>query len=672
MGGAGLEPRADTWLTRTKIVGAILSLLSTPVAAHAQAIPGALPESAAALSRGEWPAYAGTYAAARYSPLAQINGENAKDLRVVWRWKSPDHAIKDGNPLVGPTRANESTPVMVGGTLYTSTSLSQVAAIDAATGETKWVFDPKIYENGLGLPANEGWLHRGVAYWRSGEDERVVILTAFAHMIALDAKTGKPVPTFGTNGWVDLAQGLRRPVTRDYYTMTSPPVIVRDVIVVGSSIMDWWGHRPSPPGDVRGFDVRNGRLLWTFNTVPQAGEPGVETWEKDSWSEAGNANVWAPMSADEELGYVYLPISTPTNDYYGGHRPGDGLYGESLVCLDASTGKRIWHYQLIRHGLWDYDLPAAPNLIDITVGERRIKAVAQITKQAFVYVFDRVSGQPVWPIEDRPVPSSSVPGESAAKTQPFPTRPAPFDIQGLREEDLIDLTPELRKEALDIVAPFDHGPLFTPPSERGTILVPGIAGGANWSGAAIDPETGMLYVGTYRLPFVVTVRKPRPDEASYDFIGQFRYLPGPRGLPLLKPPFGSMIAIDMNTGLHRWRIPIGRGDHPAIRPLGIRERLGWPLRSWALVTKTVMIVVQMGYYGSARRVPGINRTINDLNNLDPHLWVYDKTTGEMLAELPLPANATGSPITYMSGGKQYIVFAVGGGPLVEEMIAVAL
>ena len=403
---------------------------------------------------------------------------------------------------------------MIDGTLYTSTSLSQVAAIDAATGRTKWVFDPKVYENGLGVPANDGWLHRGVAYWRDGDDERVVILTAFAQLIALDARTGKPVVTFGSNGRVDLALGLRRPVERPYYTMSSPPLIIRGVIVVGSSVMDWWRFRPSPPGDVRGFDASTGRLLWTFNTVPQSGEPGIETWEKDSWKEAGNANVWAPMSADEELGYVYLPVSTPTNDYYGGHRPGDGLYGDSLVCLEAATGKKIWHYQLVRHGLWDYDTPAAPNLIDINVDGRRIKAVAQVTKQAFVYVFDRVTGQPVWPIEDRPVPASSVPGESAAATQPYPTRPAPIDIQGVREEDLIDLTPALRKEALDIVAQYDYGPLYTPPSRRGTILVPGIVGGASWSGAAIDPETGMLYVGTNRLPFVVTVRQPTSAESS--------------------------------------------------------------------------------------------------------------------------------------------------------------
>ena len=666
--------RADAWSTCARLVGTLLCLLGLPNAVQAQAIPGALPDSVAALARGEWPAYAGTYASARYSPLQEITPANAKQLRVVWRWKSPDHAIKDGNPAVGPTRANESTPVMVGGTLYTSTTLSQVAAIDAATGETKWVFDPKVYANGLGIPANDGWLHRGVAYWRDGDDERVVILTAFAHMIALDAKTGKPVPTFGNGGWIDLAESLRRPVERTYYTTSSPPVIVRDVIVVGSSIMDWWQVRPSPPGDVRGFDVRSGRLLWTFHTVPQAGEPGVETWHDESWKEAGNTNVWPPMSADEELGYVYLPISTPTNDYYGGHRPGDGLYGDSLVCLEAATGKKVWHYQLIRHGLWDYDTPAAPNLIDITVAGRRIKAVAQVTKQAFVYVFDRVTGEPVWPIEDRPVPPSTVPGERAAATQPFPTRPAPIDIQGVRAEDLIDLTPELRREALEIVARYDYGPLYTPPSQRGTIQVPGPAGGANWSGAAIDPETGMLYVGTYQLPFVVTVRRPSPGEATYDFIGEFRYLPGPRGLPLLKPPFGSVVAIDMNIGEHRWRIPIGRSwMWPAIGQLGIREPLGLPLRSWALVTKSVLVVVQMGGYSAPRLPAGGKRQVSDLFNLDPHLWVYDKATGEMLAEIALPANATGSPITYLSGGKQFIVFPVGGGPLVqEELIAVGL
>ena len=415
-----------------RALGVALSLFSGVSGTNAQTIPGALPESVAALARGEWPAYAGTYASARYSPLTQIDRTNAKDLHVVWRWISPVQAVKDANPKIGPTRANESTPLMIGGTLYTSTSFSQVAAIDAVTGQTKWLFDPKVYDNGLGIPANDGWLHRGVAYWRDGDDERVVILTAFAYMIALDAKTGQPIPTFGTNGKVDLAEGMRRPVDRDYYTMSSPPVIVRGVIVVGSSVMDWWRHRPSPPGDVRGFDVKTGRLLWTFHTVPQAGEPGVETWGQDSWKETGNTNVWAPFSADEELGYVYLPVSTPTNDFYGGHRPGDGLYGESLVCLDAATGKKVWHYQFVHHGLWDYDLPAAPNLVDLSIDGQRVKAVAQVTKQAFTFVFDRVTGKPLWPIEEREVPASTVPGEIASKTQPFPTKPAPFDLQGVR------------------------------------------------------------------------------------------------------------------------------------------------------------------------------------------------------------------------------------------------
>ena len=652
---------------------AVLALFTVPATVHAQAIPGAVPESQRALTQGEWPAYGGTYAAARYSPLTQITRENAKNLRVVWRWTSPDTAIHDAKPWIGPSFANESTPLMIGGELYTSTSLSQVAAIDAATGDTKWVFDPKIYQNGLGMPANLGWVHRGVAYWRGGDDERIIILTAFAQMIALDAQTGRPVPDFGTNGRVDLAKGLRRWIDPNYYTMTSPPVIVRGVIIVGSSVFDWWARRPSPPGDVRGFDVVTGRLLWTFHTTPQGEEPGVETWEKDSWKEAGNANVWAPMSADEELGYVYLPVSTPTNDYYGGHRPGDGLYGESLVCLDATTGKKVWHYQLVHHGLWDYDPPAAPNLIDITVEGKRIKAVAQPTKQAFLYVFDRVTGKPVWPIEEQPVPGSNVPGEQASTTQPFPSKPAPFDIQSARDEDLIDLTPNIHKEAIEIANAYDRGGLFTPPSERGTIAVPGNAGGASWSGAAIDPENGLLYVGTYRLPTLITLRKPESGQGSYNFIGFPKYLPGPRNLPLLKPPFGSIVAIDMNTGEHRWRIPVGRSiAMPSVLQVKPSANFGIPARSWALITKNVMIVVQGGFYGPPRFVPEFNIPIRDLRNIDPHLWVYDKVTGEKLAEIELPSNASGAPMTYMANGKQYIVFSVGGGPVPEELIAVAL
>jgi quinoprotein glucose dehydrogenase len=657
------------------LLASIAFALAAPGPLHAQSIPGALPESAKALAAGEWPAYAGTYAAARYSPLTQINKDNAKNLRVAWRWKSPDIAVRAANPAgVAQSFLNESTPLMVGGVLYASTSLSQVAAINAATGETKWVFDPKIYENGLGIPPNNGWLHRGVAYWRNGDDERIVMLTAFGQMYALDAKTGKPVAGFGKDGHVDLVESLRRPVDRNYYTNSSPPVIVRGVIVVGSSVLDFWGVRPSPPGDVRGFDVKTGKLLWTFHTVPQGEESGVETWQKESWKEAGNANVWAPMSADEELGYVYLPVSTPTNDYYGGHRPGDGLYGESLVCIEAATGKKVWHYQLVHHGLWDYDLPAAPNLLDITVDGKKIKAVAQPTKQAFVFVFDRVTGKPVWPIEEQPVPASTVPGEQASKTQPFPSKPAPFDLQSARDEDLIALSPQIHKEAIEIASLFDRGGLYTPPSQRGAIMVPGNAGGASWSGAAVDPDTGLLYVSTYRSPSLIKIEKPEPWQGTYDFIGIAQsWLPGPRGLPLLKPPFGSIVAIDMNSGDHRWRIPVGRSVALApvmrVAPSG---DFGLPARSWALLTKTVMVVVQMGFVGPPRFDPSFNMPLRDLRNVDPHLWIYDKATGEKLAQIELPANATGSPMTYMAAGRQFIAFSTGGGGLDEELIAVAL
>jgi quinoprotein glucose dehydrogenase len=407
--------------------------------------------------------------------------------------------------------------------------------------------------------------------------------------------------------------------------------------------------------------------------VAQGEEPGAETWKNDSWKEAGNANVWAPMSADEELGYVYLPVSTPTNDYYGGHRPGDGLYGESLVCLDVTTGKKVWHYQLVHHGLWDYDPPTAPNLIDITLDGKKIKAVAQVTKQAFTYVFDRVTGEPVWAIEEHPVAASNVPGEQAAKTQPIPSKPAPFDIQSATDDNLIDLTPDIHQEAITIARDYDRGGVFTPPSERGTIAVPGNAGGASWSGAAVDPETSFLYVPTYRVPTLIAIGKPESWEGTYDYIGRARYISGPRGLPLLKPPFASIVAIDMNSGEQRWRIPVGRSiAMPSVMLLKSPGDYGLPSRSFALVTKTVMIVVQMGALGPPRFFPGVYAPIRDLHNRDPHLWVHDKTTGEKLAEIELPSNAGGAPITYMVGGKQYIAFPVGGGPVPEELIAVGL
>ena len=515
-------------------------------------------------------------------------------------------AIRQANPGIGPSYANESTPLMVGGVLYTSTSLSQVAAIDAVSGETKWVFDPKVYKNGLGIPANNGWLHRGVAYWRNGDDERIVMLTAFAQMIALDAKTGKPVPTFGKDGRVDLAEGLRRPVDRDYYTMTSPPVIVRGVIVVGSSVMDWWGHRPSPPGDVAASMSRPGVCSGPSTRWRRARSPAPKPGRRSSWKETGNTNVWAPMSADEELGYVYLPVSTPTNDYYGGDRPGDGLYGESLVCLDVTTGKKVWHYQLVHHGLVGLR-PAGRAEPDRHHGraESRSRRSRKSPSRRFVYVFDRVTGEPVWPIEEQPVPASTVPGERASKTQPFPTKPAPFDIQGARDEDLIDLTPEIHQEAIDIAATYDRGGLFTPPSQRGTIAVPGVGGGAQLvrrrdrSGnrhALRRHRTGAVRGhgpasrGRGKAPTISSAKsnicRPARTAAAQAAVRQHR-CDRHEHRASIAGAFRSATATAMAS----------------IRNLGIRERLGLPGRSWALVTKTVLIVVQMGYYSPPRFVP---------------------------------------------------------------------
>jgi quinoprotein glucose dehydrogenase len=657
-------------------LAAIVILLALTLPADGQApagmsLPGASSESMTALARGEWPTYAGTYASAKYSPLDQITPANVGELKVAWRWVSPDHAVRAANARIDPSWYHEGTPVMVNGVLYTSTSLSQVAAIDAGTGRTKWVFDPEAWK--LGMPTNNGWLHRGVAYWRDGEDERVIMLTVHASMIALDARTGRPIGTFGDKGVVDLVAGLRRPANpRWIYGNTSPPVIVRDVIVVGSSILDYPVTGGLPPGDVRGFDVRTGKLVWTFRSVPEPGEAGNETWENDSWKTTGGTNTWSLLSADEELGYVYLPFGTPANDYYGGHRPGDNLFGEALVCLDARTGKRIWHYQLVRHGLWDYDLPAAPNLVDVTVDGGRVKAVAQVTKQGFAFVFDRVSGKPLWPILDRPAPQSKVLGEKSVATQPFPTKPAPFEIQGVREEDLNDLTPDLRAQALDIIGGYDHGPLYTPPTERGTIFMPGIGGGASWSGAAWDPETQTLYVTTQRSPHVVALGSS-PPFSSDRYVGTPQFLLGPQNHPLFKPPWGSLVAIDLSTGDHRWRAPVGSGHSPLVRSLGITERLGWPFRSFALVTKTVVLVVQAGFLSNKRPAPySPYRDVYDLNIREPKLYAYDKASGKLLAQIDLPANASGAPMTYRAGGKQYVAFPTGGANVTEELIALAL
>ena len=603
--------------------------------------------------KGEWRAYGADTWNTKYSPLDQINRSTVKRLKVAWRWNSPDNAIIKATPNAG-VGPNESTPIMAGGVLYTSTGMNQVAAIDAATGEQKWVYNPDC----------GGWVHRGVAYWENGGDRRILMSTKDSYLIALDAGTGKPIPTFGVNGRVDLARGLRRPVDRGLLSQTSPPVICRDVIVVGGAIDDFQDKKEMPAGDVRGFDVRTGAQLWTFHSVPQAGEFGSETWEKDSWKYSGNTNVWTLMSADQELGYVYLPFGTANNDWYGGHRPGANLFSESLVCLDAKTGRRVWHFQMVHHGLWDYDLPCAPNLIDVKVNGKRVKAVAQVTKQAFCYVFDRATGKPLWPIEERPVPATIMPGDSASPTQPFPTKPAPFDRQNAVEENLIDFTPELREEAKKILATWRHGPLFTPPATTRTMLLPGWVGGASWAGASADPDTGTLYVPSVTTPMWLQLKKPESTAATVDYmIGESGHNPeGPRGLPLFKPPWGRITAIDLNTGNHKWMAVVGDGprNHPAINHLNL-PKLGINQRTYTLTTKTLLLAVQEGAWFNETKP-----------KYPPKLFAYDKKTGKQIAEIDIPGPATGAPMTYLWKGKQYIAIPTGGAFEPAKLFALSL
>lgn len=627
----------------------------------------------------EWTHYSGNAASQKYSPLDQINKDTVGKLRIAWRWSSPDNAVVAANPLSRPGMYHD-TPLMVKGVLYTVTSLGQIAAINPATGESIWVFDPGNWKTGR--PGNLGFVHRGLSFWSDpstalgagGPKERLLLGTHDAYLISIDAKTGALDPSFGDQGRVDLMTGVAHAVRATNYSVSAAPVVCRDVVVVGASIHDGPTRKEWPRGDISGFDVRTGKKLWTLHSIPQKGEFGNETWADDSWTYTGSTNVWTNMSADEELGYVYLPFGTPTDDFYGGHRPGNNLFAETLVALDARTGRRIWHFQAVHHGIWDYDFPAAPILADITVGGKPVKAVAQVSKQGFTYVFDRRTGAPVWPIEERPVPQSTAPGERTSPTQPFPTRPPAFERQGVTENDLIDFTPELKQAALDAIKAFDIGPLFTPPSEKGTIQNPGWAGGANWAGASFDPETGVLYVPSMTSPIVVQLVKPNAGRSNLLYLrGGTMMPPSLDGLPILKPPYGRVTAIDLNKGETRWTIPIGDGPrhHPLLKDLNLPP-MGAPIRNAALVTRSLLFVAMgQGNLGGGRSLPVGDRPLSKLEPEPIKLRAFDKATGVMVWEFDPPSRPLASPMTYSYQGKQYLVVAAGAGPS-AELIAFTL
>ena len=618
---------------------------------------------------GEWRTFGADAANTKYSPLDQITADNFSDLEIAWRWTSVSTDVTSRNESIRPGQF-KTTPLMIGGLVYASTALGQVAAVDAGTGETVWTYDPQAYET-LERPANLGWQHRGVAYWSDGDtnDARIFIATHDLRLVALNASTGALYPDFGDGGTVDLSRSLDREIDPTRITHSSPVAIARDTVVVGSVVADRTSTKEAPPGHVRGFDARTGDMKWIFHTIPQGDEFGNDTWQDESWRYTGHTNVWSFMAVDNELGYVYLPIGTATNDWYGGQRRGNNLFAESIVCLDAETGARVWHFQAVHHGVWDYDFPAAPNLVDITVDGRPVKALAQVSKQGFTYVFDRVTGDPVWPIEERPVATDSdLEGEVLSPTQPFPTKPPPFEYQGVTIDDLVDFTPEIRAMAVEAVKDFRLGPLFSPPmlsadgGLHGTIQRPYVGGGANWSGAAVDPETGLLYVPSLNRFSVLKYYTPDSVDGGnlrYTFRGLAAGVQPqmPQGLPLLKPPYTRMTAIDLNAGEHAWMQPNGDGNrlrnHPLLRDLDLPP-LGGDGRGGPLLTKTLLV--------SALTAGGADD--------GPRLVARDKATGEILASVGLPGGAIGTPMTYMLDGRQHIALTVGGE--VPELIALAL
>ena len=629
---------------------------------------------------GEWPTYAGDLGGTKYSPLDQIDASNFSDLETAWRWELVDgtldlDALRQTHPEIG-VRNFKATPLMVGGVVYISTPLAQSAAIDAGTGEVLWVYDPEAY---LGDPyPHAGVLSynsRGLAYWTDGQDdERLLYGTNDGYLLAVNARTGQPVRSFGDNGRVDLMEGIPRAVRGStdshgysWLGVASPPIIAHDVVVTPTVISDIPMTKEAPPGWVKGIDVRTGDVKWTFRTVPMADDFGAETWLGESWRYSGNTNVWSMMSVDDELGYIYLPTGTPTNDYYGGHRLGDNLFAESLVALDIETGERIWHFQAVHHGVWDYDFPTHPNLLDITVDGREIKAIAQISKQGFTYVFDRVTGEPVWPIEERQMETDTdLPGDVLSPTQPFPTKPPPFEDQGATIDDLVDFTPEIRAMAVEAVKNHRLGPLFTPPmlsvdgGLQGTIQRPAIGGGANWTGSAVDPETGLLFVPSLNAYSIMKYYTPDPaDGANLRFTqGGFDTAPlMPQGLPLFKPPYSRITAFDLNLGERVWMVANGDGDrfrnHPMLRDLNLPP-LGGEGRGGPVLTKTLLI--------SALTAGG--------SDGGPRLVARDKMTGEIVGSVDLRAGAIGTPMTYMHEGTQYIALTIGGE--VPALLALAL
>jgi len=635
-----------------KLISALALSVSTVMSA-----PAVWSQAGTDVTDGDWPQYNGNLAAQRYSPLDQINAENVGSMQIAWRFSTANF---------GPSAEFNATftPLEVDGILYTTVGAHRdVAALDATTGQVLWLW--RAQEGARFDSAPRKGSGRGLSFWSDGDKQRIVVITPGFHLVSLDVSTGLPDPEFGDKGVIDMQQGLRLGQGREDLDIgnSMPALVMNDVIVVGPAMAV--SMRPpskyNVKGDVRAYDVRTGEHLWTFKTIPEAGEPGSETWLGDGAEISGNAGVWAPLSGDPELGLAFLPVESATGDRYGGDRPGSNLYTNSLVAVDIKTGERRWHYQIIHHDIWDWDNPSAPVLADLPNGR---KIVMQVTKQSYVYTFDRETGEPIWPIEELPVPAGDVPGEWYSPTQPFPTRPAGFDRQGITEDDLVDFTPEILAAAKEAIVPFRLGTnLYSPPSLSdasdgtvGTLSLPSATGGANWEGSALDPETGMLYVPSRTTVAVLSVAKDENSDVDYSMALGVR-VPRAMGLPIVKPPYGRITAIDMNSGDHKWMManadtPEAIANNPALAGIEI-PRTGVETKAGLLLTKTLLFAGE-GVGGG------------------PKLRAHDKQTGEIIAEFDLPGTQTGQPFTYEHNGKQYIAMVVSGRGTASELVAYAL
>ena len=612
---------------------------------------------------GKWLYWGGDAGQTRYAPVNQINLSNVSRLKVAWRWT----ADGTGGNCCGDFKG---TPILDDGVLYMPWLNHGMAAIDAGTGKTIWTFEPQPADIGMGTGS---LAPRSLAYWTDGKEKRLFHNSFDGRLIAVDARTGLPAREFGKNGQINLRDNLAPERIQGGDVRSVSPALVVGDIVIAQIIPSPGRNKEVLPGDVRGYDVHTGKLVWTFHVIPRNGEFGADTWGNNSNNFVGQGGVWSMMSADPELGYVYLPTEDPSNDFAGVERPGDNLFSNSIVCLDAKTGRRVWHFQIIHHGTWDLDNPAAPILHDVIKDGKRIKAVTQLTKQGLIFTFDRKTGVPIWPIEERPVPQDGVPGEQSSKTQPFPTRPEPLSHMGYNEDWLIDFTPELRRQAVDIMKGYKKGPYYTQEADvatgvKGTWIYPGYGGGANWNGAAIDPDTGIMYIPIRHKPNSGAIAKGNPANTNMAYIqtgGGVAVVSGPGGLPILKPPYSEVVAVDMNKGEHLWRIPIG-GAGPAIRnnPLlrGLNldfDHMGqWDVKPSPLLTKELLYLGESGNLGGGSG--------------GPMFRAYDKRDGKVVKELELPSLVSAAPMTYVYKGRQYVVVAVSNRGHPAELVAMTL